>query len=265
MTVEEEKVTSDDKPLWVLGYGSLMFKPPPFAKYKLIGYLNGYIRRFYQSSSDHRGTPDSPGRVVTLISIEDILKNEDFKKDVLNYELKNYTNKDNNKYNDKDLIFNNLEKLYELLEIYGCIYYIPPEHAKEVTEYLDIREQDGYSSHEISFNIPITDSYCDNNNNKDDEEEEELNKILTQLPKNSKSEYVIKSTVYIGKVNNESFIGPEEINKTSKIIKNSIGPSGKNIDYLIGIYNSLNNLNFKNSNCNYLNHLVELVNNKDNN
>lgn len=261
MTVEEEKVTSDDKPLWVLGYGSLMFKPPPFAKYKLIGYLNGYIRRFYQSSSDHRGTPDSPGRVVTLISIEDILKNEDFKKDVLNYELKNYT-KDNNKDNDKDLIFNNLEKLYELLEIYGCIYYIPPEHAQEVTEYLDIREQDGYSSHEISFNIPMInkDDQIGALQEVNDDQEEELNKILSQLPRNAKSEYVIKSVVYIGTVDNESFIGPEDIIKTSKIIRNSIGPSGKNIDYLLGIHNSLNNLSIKNSNCNYLNHLVELVN-----
>lgn len=255
MTVEKE-IVNEGKPLWILGYGSLMFKPPPFAKYKLTGYLNGYIRRFYQSSSDHRGTPESPGRVVTLVSIADILKNEKFQKDVLNYELKNYNGV------DKETIFGDLQRLYELLEIYGCIYYIPPEHAQEVTEYLDIREQDGYSSHEISFNIPMInkDDQIGALQEVNDDQEEELNKILSQLPRNAKSEYVIKSVVYIGTVDNESFIGPEDIIKTSKIIRNSIGPSGKNIDYLLGIHNSLNNLSIKNSNCNYLNHLVELVN-----
>ncbi|AMD21898.1 HFR043Wp [Eremothecium sinecaudum] len=53
--------------IWVVGYGSLIFKPPPHYTHRVPGTIQNYKRRMWQSSTDHRGTCDTPGRVATLV------------------------------------------------------------------------------------------------------------------------------------------------------------------------------------------------------
>eukprot|EP00040_Diaphanoeca_grandis_P020217 m.107498 g.107498 ORF g.107498 m.107498 type:complete len:230 (-) comp27800_c3_seq2:96-785(-) len=54
----------------VFGYGSLVWKPPcdpSLIESSHVAALHGWTRRFWQESLDHRGTPESPGRVVTIL------------------------------------------------------------------------------------------------------------------------------------------------------------------------------------------------------
>ncbi|CCM04844.1 uncharacterized protein FIBRA_07037 [Fibroporia radiculosa] len=164
-----------EKAYVVFGYGSLIFKPPPHVVAEQPGFLKGYVRRFAQKSHDHRGTPESPGRVVTLVHKEDwdaFSGSDPFPNDDV---------------------------------VWGIAYTIDPLYESEVRDYLDYREKDGYTLEELNVwgivdgveQVVIHNAFC-----------------------------------YVGRNDNPSFIGSEPIDKLAKHIWRSVGPSGRNKDYL---------------------------------
>jgi cation transport protein ChaC len=64
-----ELVGNQDQVEWIFGYGSLIWRPGFDSASVQQARLGGYERRFWQASHDHRGTPESPGRVVTLAPV----------------------------------------------------------------------------------------------------------------------------------------------------------------------------------------------------
>ena len=52
--------------IWLFGYGSILWRPDfPYTAAK-AARLSNFQRRFWQASTDHRGTPSRPGAVATL-------------------------------------------------------------------------------------------------------------------------------------------------------------------------------------------------------
>ncbi|KAK9474882.1 cation transport regulator-like protein 2 [Dipodascopsis tothii] len=106
---------------WIFGYGSLIFKPPPGVQRAVPGYITGFVRRFWQQSHDHRGTPEAPGRVVTLVERE-------------------YWQ-----------TLGDPDDAPEGEHIWGVAYKIEPAQVPEVSAHLDLREQNGYTVHLVPF------------------------------------------------------------------------------------------------------------------
>lgn len=60
-----------DQPLWVFGYGSLIWNPGFRHDEAVVARLDGYRRSFCMHSIHHRGQPGHPGLVLALDPAQD--------------------------------------------------------------------------------------------------------------------------------------------------------------------------------------------------
>lgn len=184
----EAAVTDSSAPTsyWIFGYGSLVWKVDfPFFK-SSVGYIKGFKRRFWLASTDHRGFPGNPGRVVTLIHSEDPEE-----------------------------------------KVWGVAYEIPLD--EETRKHLDHREAGGYSRHDATFHTfgecCVNDALKIECAPRAKGDKEEAGEKESEIP----------VTVFIASEDVEEYLGPQTLESIADVIAVSVGPSGKNTEYLLNL------------------------------
>jgi glutathione-specific gamma-glutamylcyclotransferase len=112
-TAEVDDLAQASHTCRIFAYGSLMWRPCFNYKAREAAYVLGYVRRFWQTSDDHRGTAEAPGRVVCLVTADVA---EQFE-----------------------------PALSPGTMVWGYMYTVDAEHRSLVLSELDKRERNGYT------------------------------------------------------------------------------------------------------------------------
>jgi cation transport regulator ChaC len=114
----------DNEPKWVFGYGSLIYKVDfPFLQ-RETARITGWKRRFWQGSHDHRGTPEAPGRVVTLVPARGVIcKGIAYLVEPRVFEHLDHREKNGYQRHDIEIVLDGLETA-----VPGLLYVASPEN-----------------------------------------------------------------------------------------------------------------------------------------
>lgn len=111
--------------------------------------------------------------------------------------------------------------------MWGVAYRIIPDRVAEVKDYLDIREINGYTIHYTAFHpAPPTAAASSSD----------------EQPHAYRDGVTIQTLVYIGTPDNDQFTGPQDPQALAAHISKSVGPSGRNTDYLFNLHQALEEL-----------------------
>lgn len=60
-SVQFMSLTMKTEGVWIFAYGSLCWRPGFEYEEKVLGHIKGFVRRFWQGNTVHRGTVDKVG------------------------------------------------------------------------------------------------------------------------------------------------------------------------------------------------------------
>ncbi len=151
--------------LAIFAYGSLLYRPG----FEFVGrqraVAHGFVRSFSQASPDHRGTPEKPGRVLTLVHAPGA-------------------------------------------STVGAVYFVEAP-AEQLLEELDYRERAGYQRVSI-----------------------EVSTASEQL----------RAITWIALPGNAHDVGQLSLEALAEHVRSSVGPSGRNDDYVLKLEEALTEL-----------------------
>jgi len=123
----------------------------------------------------------------------------------------------------------------EGVRVYGMVYRIHSNQVKGVLEYLDGREQGGYSLHTITCTLIKVEGYDDTH--------------FPILPSSSS----LTALTYLATPLNRHFLGDAPLDSIAQTIAHSSGPSGHNAEYLTRLHQWLESIHVTDD------HVTELV------
>jgi cation transport regulator ChaC len=152
-----------ERSFYLFGYGSLVWRPDIVFDESHFGMVDGFVRRFWQASPDHRGTPESPGRVCTLVPVLCSCTRPCPSFNASTVADKSHSNRDiiiqnpiceacNGQIHPKDATHSwGLPSpcVAERARVHGTVYHIAAEHAAREMSKLLYREQAGYDCFEV--------------------------------------------------------------------------------------------------------------------
>ena len=154
---------------WVFAYGSLVFRPGFSYVRREVACIEGFERRFYQGSTDHRGTPEAPGRVVTLVPSAGA-------------------------------------------RCWGVAFGLSVGSVDAVLGRLDFRERGGYARLELP------------------------------LHGRNGEQLSTSGLVYVANPDNPEWLGEAPYEAMARQVRYSVGPSGRNCDYVLGLARALDEM-----------------------
>jgi len=116
-------MTDKDADMWVFGYGSLIWRPDFPCLRQEPAWIKGWTRRFWQGSHDHRGVPEAPGRVVTLVPEDQAICGGMawlVERNVVNEVFENLDYREKNGYERFDIALHQTDQIVQ-----GVVYVAP--------------------------------------------------------------------------------------------------------------------------------------------